>query len=267
MDFENRSAILEKLSQRAGFGLCAVEYDDNAEPRLYADEKTKELFCVGDMSPEEAYAFWRDRMPEEYLGVCQRALKKMKSGVYTEFHYYWNHPMFGEIYIRNGGAADEGYKNGVRITGYCSRVKGAGGIREKKAARFKQEKIINKCSKLVYSKKSIEEIIDGMLSNLADYYGAERAYIFENDQNGKTASNTYEYAVEGVSREKDNLQHIPLELMEDWFDFFKTKGEFFITSLDSEYDENSESYRILKAQGIKSLMAAPLVTSGGITGF
>ncbi|MGN0654628.1 MAG: response regulator [Oscillospiraceae bacterium] len=267
MDFENRSAILEKLSKRAGFGLCAVEYDYNAEPRLYADEKTKELFCINDMSPEEAYAFWRDRMPEEYLGVCQRALKKMKSGAYTEFHYYWNHPMFGEIYIRNGGTADEEYKNGVRITGYCSRVKGTGGIREKKAARFKQEKIINKCSKLVYSKKSVEEIIHGMLSGLADFYGAERAYIIENDPDGKTASNTYEYAIEGVSREKDNLQHVPLEIMEDWFDFFKTKGEFFINSVDNDCDADSESYRILKAQGIKSLMAAPLVTSGGITGF
>ncbi|MCD8163854.1 MAG: hypothetical protein LUE09_10625 [Synergistaceae bacterium] len=48
---------------------------------------------------------------------------------------------------------------------------------------------------------------------------------------------------------------------------FADRGEFFITSLRGDLDHNSEEYRILDAQGIKSLITAPLLKGEKIIGF
>ena len=109
--------------------------------------------------------------------------------------------------------------------------------------------------------------IDALLGKVAEYYDADRAYIFEIAPGGKTIDNTYEWCREGVTAEIDNLQNIPVEVGEVWFREFDRSGAFHVSSLDEDVAKDSLIHGILEPQGIESLIAAPLYNEGTISGF
>ncbi|MDO4549027.1 MAG: diguanylate cyclase, partial [Clostridia bacterium] len=112
-----------------------------------------------------------------------------------------------------------------------------------------------------------EKAINQFLENCALYYQANRAYIFEFDFKKQVMSNTFEWCAPCVTREIDNLQEIPMAFVEDWVRKFEETGEFYISSLHEDLNPESPDFHILDAQGIKSLLAAPLRNDGKILGF
>lgn len=108
--------------------------------------------------------------------------------------------------------------------------------------------------------------VDAILRDVARHYDADRAYIFELSEDGKTLDNTYEYCKEGVTPEIDNLQNVPFESVEVWFEEFERVGAFFISSLDKDVEASSLTYEILEPQGIESLITAPLYNNDKIIG-
>ena len=109
--------------------------------------------------------------------------------------------------------------------------------------------------------------IDGLLKNVADYYDADRAYIFQITADGKAVDNTYEWCREGVSKEIDNLQNVPIESVALWIQEFEKSGAFYISKLDTDVERSSLTYEYLEPQGIDSLITAPLYEGGKISGF
>ena len=105
------------------------------------------------------------------------------------------------------------------------------------------------------------------LERMGKHYGATRCYIFELDRDTGTCSNTYEWCDEGVSAEIGNLQNLPIELVADWIAAFESVSEFYISSISGDDDPDSPTNRILAAQGIDSLITAPLRENGRIIGF
>ncbi|MDO4178669.1 MAG: response regulator, partial [Phascolarctobacterium sp.] len=122
------------------------------------------------------------------------------------------------------------------------------------------------CTRLMFENSDSSIVINGMLEALGKYYNAKRAYIFEYNPK-HNFDNTYEWADHGVSKEIDNLQDVPPEAFAYWFEVFEKDKELYITSVNDEYDPDSEAYKILTMQGIESLMAAPLFVEGKIVGF
>ena len=106
-----------------------------------------------------------------------------------------------------------------------------------------------------------------ILEYVGKHFNADRAYIFELEQDKKVFNNTFEWTRKGVTAEIDNLQNIPFEGLEVWFDAFYQKGEFFISSLSDDYTPDSATYKILEPQGVESLMAAPFMVEGKLCGF
>lgn len=104
--------------------------------------------------------------------------------------------------------------------------------------------------------------INAVLEYVAKHFKADRAYVFETDLEKKVFNNTYEWVRKGMTAEIHNLQNIPFDGLEPWFDAFFNEGEFFITSLDDNYTPDSVTYQILEPQGIESLMAAPFIVNG-----
>lgn len=96
------------------------------------------------------------------------------------------------------------------------------------------------------------------------FYAADRAYIFEYGEDA--IYNTFEWCAPGISQEIENLQNIPLEYIAEWNNKFERNGEFYITSLGRDLAVDSPDYRILEAQGIESLSAAPLTKRGKSSG-
>lgn len=122
------------------------------------------------------------------------------------------------------------------------------------------------CVKCLTSEYDIAGSMNKLLSIVGEYYQAGRAYIFEIHYDRDSIENTYEWCRPGISPQIENLKNVPLPAIDFWMERFKEQGAFSISSLDA-LDRNSLEYRILEPQGIKSLMAAPLVTKGLVVGF
>lgn len=123
------------------------------------------------------------------------------------------------------------------------------------------------CITLLAEEKDINKAIDSLLKILNDYFDGDRAYLFEFDYEKQVTNNTYEYAADGVTKEIDILQNVPLEVIDTWIKKFEETGTFYISSLNKDVDKDSDTYRILEMQGITSLIAVPLIKEDLIIGF
>jgi len=123
------------------------------------------------------------------------------------------------------------------------------------------------CITLLTEEKDINKAVDSLLKILNDYFDGDRAYLFEFDYENQVTNNTYEYAAEGITKQIDILQNVPLEVIDTWIKKFEETGTFYISSLDKDVDKESDTYKILEMQGITSLIAVPLVKDDNIIGF
>lgn len=123
------------------------------------------------------------------------------------------------------------------------------------------------CITLLAEEKDINKAIDSLLKILNDYFDGDRAYLFEFDYEKQTTSNSYEYAAEGITKEIENLQDVPLEVIDVWIKKFEETGTFYISSLDKDVNKETDTYRYLEMQQIESLIAVPLIENNVIIGF
>ena len=123
------------------------------------------------------------------------------------------------------------------------------------------------CVQTLYMNSGIDGAINQLLEIIAHYYCADRSYIFEFDEDMKFIHNTYEWCADGIEPEIDFLSTVEMSVIDRWLHFFETKGEFYINSLSKEVSEDSDEYKVLEQQGIKSLMAAPLRSGDRLVGF
>lgn len=130
-----------------------------------------------------------------------------------------------------------------------------------------QEAAIRSYLDLIIRQESDRLSIEELMAEIGEYYDADRSYVFERDPSGRFTSNTYEWCAPGVQPEIDNLQGIPIEVIEPWIAEFRNNGSFYIECNEEYERRNPVMYGILKPQGIETLMAAPVVVSGDIVGF
>ena len=123
------------------------------------------------------------------------------------------------------------------------------------------------CITILRMNEDHEIACNKLMDLVASFYCADRSYIFEFDLGSRRMSNTYEWCAEGIEAEISKLQNMDIAIVDRWIAQFKAHGEFYINSTDGELDHDSDEYKILAMQGIRSLMAAPLQLGGDIVGF
>lgn len=132
---------------------------------------------------------------------------------------------------------------------------------------LEKERTLLQCVKSLESSLETQEAVDTLLEIVTRYFNGDRAYLFEIDYEKRVTNNTYEWAAEGISKEIEMLQDIPLYVIDSWIHTFKERGSFYISDLDENVDRDSEAYSILDMQGIRSLIAVPLLKKDDIVGF
>ncbi len=133
--------------------------------------------------------------------------------------------------------------------------------------RLEYEQAIASCLRTFQFETDIDKAIEFFLEKVCTYYRAQRAYIFDVDYENDLLKNSHEWCAEGITPQIGNLQAIPKEYADEWFRRFKQEGEFFITCLVDDVDKESDYYKILEAQGIDSLLAAPIIKNNKIIAF
>lgn len=91
------------------------------------------------------------------------------------------------------------------------------------------------------------------------------SYIFENNDDNTTCSNTFEWCNEGISCEIDNLQNVSYaEDISGWPELFNEQGIFYC----SDITKLAPHFRtILEPQGIKSLLQCAFYEKGVFRGY
>jgi len=139
--------------------------------------------------------------------------------------------------------------------------------KEEMTKQLRLDSALMECVRTLYFSDDVNAAINEILKIIAGFHNADRAYIFEFDEENSVVNNTYEWCRENVEPQIDVLQGVDIAVIDRWVVQFETKGEFYINSLDAEADKDSDEYEILASQGIDSLMAAPLKIDGKIAGF
>ena len=111
----------------------------------------------------------------------------------------------------------------------------------------------------------LDGIINSTLERLGKFMNVDRVYLFEYNYRDKTTSNTHEWVAEGINPEIANLQNIPFEYVPLWVETH-AKGENIEVENTSALPAGIFKELLLQ-QGIKSLIAFPLMHEGASIGF
>ena len=132
------------------------------------------------------------------------------------------------------------------------------------------DEILHKISFM--SQAENEKQLDGMtpsiLKSIGKYTAADRAYIFEwSSEKKESFKNTFEWCASGIEPQIQNLQEVPVCLMQNWVETFIQKKNIIIYDLEEIAEETPQEYEILKPQNIHSLIAVPIYTNHKFIGF
>ncbi|HMP30035.1 MAG TPA: ATP-binding protein, partial [Saprospiraceae bacterium] len=116
--------------------------------------------------------------------------------------------------------------------------------------------------------KDVENTINRSLEKMGIFVAADRSYIFDYDFDTATTSNTYEWCNEGVEPEISNLQQVPMEFFPQWVEKHQKGEAFYIPDISALTDDGEGGLKsILEPQGIKSLIAIPMLDGQELIGF
>lgn len=108
--------------------------------------------------------------------------------------------------------------------------------------------------------------IDAALSRMGALTRTDRVYVFRLRAGEALIDNTHEWCATGVVPAKDVLQGIPADMIEHWRTEFDEGREVLIPDVPALPDSAPEK-AILLEQGIRSLLAVPMMQDGMFRGF
>lgn len=117
---------------------------------------------------------------------------------------------------------------------------------------------------ILYDTGDIRNAIQLILEIVGKRFDVSRAYIFENSEDGKYTSNTYEWCNEGIVPQKENLQNFPYEGMDDYEALFKDDSVFYCRDIHAL---KPEQVALFESQGICSTLQCAIREDEKFHGF
>ena len=112
---------------------------------------------------------------------------------------------------------------------------------------------------------AIDAAIDDALSRTGALAGSDRTYVFRLRLPDRI-DNTHEWAAEGIEPMIDVLQDMPADILNEWRPQLQ-RGEAVSIPDVNALPDTSQVRDILQMQGIRSLLAVPMLRDGQLTGF
>lgn len=228
---------------------------------VYMNRKARELYgltSLEEISGRKCYEFLQNCSCP--CSICTNAV--LKTGQFHEWTYY--NPVLNKPFALKDTLIEE---NGRR---YRMEIAIDMSIQAKQKQTIKEysnnEVLVNEGLRLALSADSPVQSIKILLEYLGQTLLSERVYIFEENTDG-SYDNTYEWCAGGVIPQKDNLQQVPYEAVELWFQKFRNNENVIITDIELIRESDPLAYEYLLPQSIHSLVVSPLVVNKKIIGF
>lgn len=109
------------ILRETNLGLWVIRMDGkNAVNEMYADETMSRIMGADrNLSPEECYRFWHDRIRGDCYDYVHRSVDKMIQGdKVVQIQYVWVHPELGEIEVYCTGVRIEDMDGMICLEGY-----------------------------------------------------------------------------------------------------------------------------------------------------
>lgn len=135
---------------------------------------------------------------------------------------------------------------------------------ERFAASYFSGDLIYSIFEMLYETSDIETTLNMILGIIGENFDVDRCYIFEYSHDKKFLSNTYEWCATGISSEKENLQSIPAEQLDEFVGYYSSDGIFYCNELTT-LDERSTI--ALGHQNILSILHTALYENSEFKGF
>lgn len=126
------------------------------------------------------------------------------------------------------------------------------------------EQAVVECIRTLYQERDLAQSISMVLQHLGRFLSADRAYL-GTIQDGLWY-NDFEWCNDGVASQKESLQGIPLSAVSRWLSAFDQQKCVIIENIENLRESSPEEYDLLHAQGIRSLVVAPLEQDGQLWG-
>ena len=130
-----------------------------------------------------------------------------------------------------------------------------------------QLRFLNDVSRCLLTGDDPGDAIHSALRKTMEYFGGDRAYIFEANDKKRETSNTYEVCAPGVEAEKDSLQHVSYDLQEYALSQLRKGKSIYLDSESTIANSGIDADRIITSQGIDSIILVPLQAGGRLVGF
>lgn len=105
---------------------------------------------------------------------------------------------------------------------------------------------------------------DDILAYIGKKTGVSRIYIFEDNTEKNTTSNTHEWCDKDIKSQIDSLQNISYDKIPSWQSILSSQGMIKSSDINLLPDDLSS---LLNAQGIKAILVFPLIVLGNYFGF
>ena len=114
--------------------------------------------------------------------------------------------------------------------------------------------------------EDFESVTDYSIAALGSCLEVDRFYIFSYDGFENTITNTHEWCKEGIPALKSEMQNFSVLTFERWIDLLKNGQLQVIEDVDS-LDPGDGIKSLLVSQGVKSMVAVPLINNERLLGF
>lgn len=130
--------------------------------------------------------------------------------------------------------------------------------------QLRQQKLLAEISQRLLNTDHYLEQLQEIVAILGTHTGVSRVYIFENDADNRTTSNTVEWCNEGITAQIGELQQVPYEVIPSWKQMLETEGRVLCHNIQLL---PQDVYEILQPQGIQSILVYAFRAGSKFTGF
>ncbi len=114
--------------------------------------------------------------------------------------------------------------------------------------------------------ENFDEKANYLLEKIGRFFNVDRTYLFTVNHNDETLTYSNEWCNSGINKSVSNLREIPLDAFPWWIDQINKNNLVYIEDIDSMAEEASAERKKLFNEGIKSLVAVPVMGAGKVYG-
>ena len=161
------------------------------------------------------------------------------------------------------------YENGKAILGIITDITERKRVEEELQYRLNFQRLITTVSGQFINlhPAQIDDEIDHTLKQIGEFADADRSYVFQFSDDQKSLTCTHEWCAEGIESTIERIQNVPVETFPWSVKKFLHGDMVLVPRLSDLPPEAVEEKQEFEQQGIKSILAVPMITGGKVMGF